>query len=391
MGILDAPGYSRSQAESRFGKHLYNMDASKFMKWNKALAKMRNGEADAKLLCLGDSTTAGIGSSTAATVAAIKGYPRRLAELINASGTPAASGLALPKSSSGSQAADTRWTGGTNWALDQAAIVFMGFGGKGMFWRGVGITAGNLVFADSAVNADTFDVYYRRQPGSSSTGTFDVTATGGSTTTVDAAATGGATRIEKVTVSAASAATSNTVTIAGKTAAKTVDIVAVEPYLAATRKIRVGNGGASGSQTLDWVSYYQDNTANSYNALYAIRAYAPDLTIIDLGINDAGSAVSEANYASRLSQIITACQASGDVLLKTMLPSGGSAAARIPYEDTYVAYLKTLGLPLIDIYKRSVDYSTYFTAGFMQGDGLHGNDYSYLDEASFVFDALRRI
>jgi len=392
MGILDAPSYAKAEADNRFANHLFSFDGSRLMKWNKALAKVRNGEADAKLLCLGDSTTTGIGSSTAATIAATKSYPGRLAELMNSYMVPAAPGLALPKSNSSSQPADNRWTIGTGWAQDPSGLIYVGFGGKGMFYRGTGVTAGSLVFSDVRVLADTFDVYYRLQPASGSTGTFSVSATGGGVTTVDAAVTGGLNRIGKVTVTASTVATNNTVIIAGLTAAKNVDIVGVEPYLSTTKKVRIGNGGASGSKTADWTAYYQGNATFTYGALDAIKAYGPDLTIIDLGINDAGGAVDIATYSANLALIIATCQASGDVILKTPLPSGGNTEyVRIPYEVQYGAHFKTLGLPVIDFNARVVDYATYFAAGFMQGDGLHGNDYSYLDMASFVLSALRRV
>lgn len=384
MGILDAPTLTHPAAP-----YLLNFKPALLRKWMKAVVDVRSGAADARLLCVGDSTTTGARSSTDATVPQWRSWPAQLADAMNAH-IPTARGLATPKSTSSSQTADTRWTLGASWSLNPGSIFYVGFGGKGMFYRGSGATPSNLVFADSTIVADTFDIYYQLLPSSGSQGVLYATATGGTQGTANTALAGGNNRIGKLTVSAASAGTGNTVTITHD-ANKTINVVGIEPYLSTTRKVRVGNAGASGSTTTDWVTLYQGLLANTYGGLDSIKAYAPHLTIIDLGINNAVAPdTTAATFSSQLQQIIAAAQVSGDVILKTMLPSN-AASGRVALEQQYIAAMRGLGLPVIDMNKRAGDGDAYFAAGYMNGDGIHGNDYSYGETAAMVLTALRAI
>lgn len=367
--------------------HLYHFSAKNLRKTAAAFARVRNGDADMKCLCLGDSTTAGAKASTGSTFVGQKAYPRRVAEMMNAYFIPAAPGLVTPRGTSSAVTADTRWVPGAGWTANGSGLQYIGFGGKGAYFRGTGATAESLVFQDPGVLADTFDVYYRRQPGSASTGSFSVQATGGSAISVDAAA-GAAIGIGKVTVAAGSAANMNSVSITGLIPSKTVDIIGVEPSLSTSRKVRVGNAGLSGSTTVDWLTYYQGSSANDYGGLGAVKAYAPDLTIVDLGINDANAlAAPVAEYISRLQTIVTTAKMSGDVIIKTMIPSQAPAVAAL--EAQYVEAVKALGHPVIDQFSRVSPFAAYHAAGMMNSDGLHGTDLGYLDVASVVLEALR--
>ncbi|QIN93619.1 hydrolase [Gordonia phage DumpsterDude] len=387
MGILDVPAHSSRGMNT----HLHNFSAKNFRKTAAALARVRNGDGDMRLLCAGDSTTAGAKASTAATYVGQKAYPRRLAELLNTYMVPAAPGLAAPRGTSSAITADTRWTAGAGWAMNGWTNAYCGFGGKGANFRGTGVTGGALTFQEPGVLADTFDVYYRRAPSSGTAGTFSVQATGGSVVNGDAAAVGGAPRLDKVTVTAGSAATTNVVTILGLTAAKNVEITHIVPRLSTMSQVLVGNAGISGSTTTDWVTYSSNSTANDFGGLGAIKSYAPDLTILDLGINDANALVSPAaDYVSRLQQIIAAAKVSGDVILKTMMPTAASVApATAALEAEYVAAVKGLGVPVIDYYSRTAPGNDYLAGGMLNADGIHGTDFGYLDVASVVFEALR--
>ncbi|QGJ95806.1 hydrolase [Gordonia phage EMoore] len=373
--------------------HLHNFTAPNLRKARAALARVRNGGGDMRLLCGGDSTTGGAKASTAATYVAQKSYPHRLAELLNAHLIPAAPGLATPRGSSTAITADTRWNAGAGWAMNGWSNAYLGFGGKGANYRGTGVTGGPLTFQYPGVNADTFDVYYRRAPSSTTAGSFSAQATGGAAVNVDAAAVGGAPRIDKVTITAGAAATTNVVTILGLTDAKFVEIVNVVPRLSTKSQVLVGNAGISGSTTLDWTTYSSNQVANDFGGLGAIKAYAPDLTILDLGINDANALNAPVgDYIGRLQQIIAAAKVSGDVILKTMMPTAASVAATTAAREAeYVAAVLDLGLPVIDYFTRSAPGNDYLAAGMLNADGIHGTDLGYLDVAHTVFEALRSI
>lgn len=360
--------------------YLVNFQSSNFLKWKKALVDVRNGVADARLLIVGDSTAAGVGSSTT-TIPANKSWPAQLAALMNDGYVPATKGLAIPKSDSSAQPNDARWSS-VNWSAGPfSGISQIGWGNKNTFWYTTTIGA-TLTYADG-VYADTYDIYYL-----DASGNRYITAQASGGTPVNALMVEAALTVKKVTVTAAQASTTNVVTITmGATGGSNTRafILGVEPSLSTAKQVRIGNAGVSGSQSSGWVSYPGGNPANTYGALDSIKAYAPHLTIIDLGINDAGAGVSQAAYAANLAQVIAAAQVSGDVILKTMLPSSVGATATL--EAAYVAGIKTLGLPVIDVFSRIGAYSVYNAAGYMS-DTVHGNDYSYGDEAAMVLAGL---
>ena len=382
MGLLDPP----ARPIPGVGGSLLNFsNPTKFLKWRRAVSQLRFGAADAKILCIGDSTTAGIGGSTSGTVPQNRSWPTAFVTAMNAGYAPTARGLAIPRSKGSSQTADTRWSGGAGWALNsQISQQWVGFGGFGCFW-GSATASTSLTYADGVL-ADTYDIYYVSL---SSNATFEATATGGSSVT--GTQPGGSANLRKITVSAGSASTSNTVTITHDATTKALFIVGIEPRLAATKQILVGNAGASGSSTAEWTGYPYGLTSNTYGPIDAIKTYAPHLSIIDLGINDAGAAMPASTFMANLVQIITAAQISGDVILKTMIPSDPTATPnRLPLEQEYVAVIKSLGLPVIDTFGRIGSYASYQAGGFMN-DAVHAGSDGYADVGSSVAVAIRSI
>ena len=194
----------------------------------------------------------------------------------------------------------------------------------------------------------------------------------------------GAANIVKSTATAASAATTNSVSIAGSVAQ--VWVIGVEPWLSTTKRVRVANVGVPGSTTANW-NYA--GTYGVYGPLMAIKQYAPDLTIISLGINDAYQQVAAGTVQTNLAAIIAAAQVSGDVILMTMPPSSGANYTTYEplYQPVYSALSNGSGLPLVDIFGRFK--STWQTA--LMFDGQHPNDYGYWDMAGAVDVLLRNI
>ncbi len=340
--------------------HTAGFTPAKLGRWRKALARVRKGEADAKILCIGDSTVQGLSDLASAVGNA---WPANLARLLDSTATPAAIGLATPY---GAGSTDSRWTPGTGWPNSR------NFGFALGAWQAVA-PAGSLVYGDSRVTADRFDVYYMTN---TVFGSIGVTATGGTTTNINTATAPG---VSKVTVAAASAATTNTVTITAT--GNQVFIVGIEPWLSTTDKVRVGNAGVVSSSTATWVA------GAPFGGLESIRAYAPDLAIVCLGINDAFDNVSTANYTSRLQQIIDAVDDTGDVILMTMAPSSG--APYTTYEPLYVDAMRDLDYPRIDVWDRAAGaYSTLNNLGMMHDD-RHPSSLGLWDIAQLTADALR--
>lgn len=343
-------------------------------RFRKAVAKVRNGAADAKLLCVGDSTTSGVGS-TGSTLTA-HSYPSQLASLLNSYFAPAAIGLGVGPTGLGSNP-DGRWVLGTGWTYGQ-----FGFGGGSCVYCSAS-PAGSAVFTPGVL-ADRYDVYYYYV---ASAGTVTFTATGGSATPVSFNGAGTAV-VQKVTLSAGSASASNTITMT-EAGPGTAYILGIEPWLSTKNQIRVANAGVGGSSTNSWTTV----PATNLDGVAAIKAYAPDLTVISLGINDATNSVSQATYQANLSKIVSAAALTGDVILMSMPPSAANAPY-VTYEPQYIAVKEALASQYsgayLDLTARFESFSAANTLGLMS-DSYHPNDLGYWDIAQGLFKLITNI
>lgn len=362
-------------------QHISRLYPTRLANWHAGVSAVLAGERDAKLLVVGDSTAGGVGGGSASSFIQANSWPSKMVPLLDRLIAPTAHGLAAPPSNSGAVTSpyDSRWTLGEGWTwrrtddTDKA----IGFGGKGTSVRG-GAGGGLLVFGDPRIMADAFDVWIVVNNGGTGA-TYSMQATGGAVVTGQTFSQPAA-KLVKVTLEAGSAATTNTVTIERTGGSGAIYVVGIEPYLSTSRKIRVANAGISGSNTAGWLTRPPQDTP--WHGLGLIEEYAPDLTIIDLGINDADPAnvTSPATFAANLAQIIAAAQVSGDVILKSMIPSD---ATRHAHEALLVAELAKFGLPMVDTFGY---YGTWDSA--LMTDGVHGNASMYTDEADYLTGVL---
>lgn len=339
--------------------NISGLDLSHLGKWVRAKARVYAGTQDAKILCIGDSGTEGAGSSTISTFPERSAWPARMAALLTAGGLPAASGLGVPRYNTILQA-DNRWTIGTGWLPS---------GGMGIL-NACAYTASSpaspLVYADPTILADSFDVYYLTNTG---LGTLNITATGSSVVNQSANAAGS---VQKVTVTAASAATTNTCSISGT---GNVYVVGVEPFLSTTKKVRIGNVAAGGTSANTWALA----TGGTFAGDKVIQAYAPDLTFIGLGLNDA-TVASPTNTLMTNLTTIRGFVTTGDVAFITWIPSNDGA--RTPYEPGYIAGIAATFGPtnaVFDYYTRVGSYANALALGLSAGDNLHPSDLGYYD------------
>ena len=293
-----------------------------------------------KILCVGDSTTWGIGSTLFSTFPNTGSWPTRLSSLLNSYHAPSQIGLGVPNT----YGTDNRWTLGAGWANYN-----LGWGGDGSTNGAsfVSSTGGTLTYTPGSTQGtyDKFDMYYLPATGN---GTVTATATGGSAVVQSTNAANG---VAKVTVTAASAGTGNALAMVNSAGATW--ITGVEPWLSTASKIRVANAGVTASTTSQWTI---DAT---WGGVPHIKLYAPDLTIISLGINDAGSAVATSTVIANLKTLITATQVSGDVIVMSFPPSGPTSSAWTNYQvyeplypDAYAKMCQSLNLPYIDWWNR---------------------------------------
>lgn len=343
--------------------------ANVFNRWRLALANVRNGTSNARILCIGDSTTSGIGDSTAATIPATNSYPTRLASFLNSVVTPTIVSLAVPLTSAASNA-DNRWTLGTGWSK-----VGIGFGAAGTAAFSGTSTALNLVYtASPQVNCDGFYIYYL---GSGTVGTITATASGGTPQVI--VASGLASGIYRSLIPAASASSSNTLTITSTLA--TNYIVGAEPVLSTKMQVLVGNSGCGGVTSTSW------NSTGAFAGLSFIGTVAPDLSIISLGINDAAASISAATYQTNIQAIITKCKLSGDVILCDPLPN--QTAGTIAIQKTYLPVLSSLATSNNCVYASIFNrWGGAYNSNYMNADGTHAIDQGYWDWSEFIANII---
>lgn len=340
-----------------------------FPKFLAAMNKVRSDTANAKILCIGDSTTNGQGDSTAGTIPNTHSYPAVLSQDLN-SRIASSYGLAIPTSiiAGLGNVHDDRWSLGADWDNNSS------FGmASGAVYRGLGGST-NLTFTpDGGFTINTFDIYYLSSGG---LGTINISESGGASTIINSNA---ASAVRKSTLTTTIPGSSLVLTMTDT--AGTVFIVGVDRYSSTTKKVLVGNAGVGGSNSNSWI---QDLT---FGGVPFITTYAPDLTIISLGINDATTSVDANTYAINIQTLITAAKLSGDVILMSMPPSSGGA----PYSTFEPQYVAKLALLAASNNCYFIDTFTMFggvwNATFMN-DQFHPNDLGYQTIAGYINNIL---
>jgi lysophospholipase L1-like esterase len=359
-----------AQPGTNAGVPFYNVIPANFTHWRKAVAGVRAGLANAKVLCVGDSTTWGVLSGAANPPAA--SYPAVLTNLLNSYVAPAVGGLVIPPSNLSGTDNDSRWVFGTGWAKNSNAW------GTGAAIKGSLGATGSLTFTPG-INCDTFEIYYLAVAGQ---GTVNISVDGGAATPIN---TNASSACRKITVTAAAGSahvlTFSTVTV------NDVFIAGVDAYLSTSKTIRVGNAGVPSSTTAGW------DQDGGYGGAACIKGYAPDLTIISLGINDASASVTEATWQANMQTIITAALASGDVILASPVPSnstGGNPALEATYQGASLAFAQSNSIGYFDLFSRFGSWATMNGLGMM-GDNLHPNGLGYADFAAGVHETIRAV
>jgi lysophospholipase L1-like esterase len=345
--------------------------------WHRAKAQVRAGVRDRKLALLGDSIIYGYGSSLAGVGAAI-----HLANILGNNGIPSALGMSVPNIPSG-LGTDARWGVGTGWT--QGVDTGLGWGGANPSYSSTGAGAGTLFFIPGNDTLyDSFDIYYVNDP---AYGSFQVGATGGSLTTITCSGTAG---VGKTTITAGSASSINAVGFGTVTTGCT--ILGVEPWLSTQPKLRIATLGAEGTTAASWIL---PSSPTGFGPLNCITAYAPDVTIISLGTNDATFSTSVATFLSNLLTLASTCAATGDVFIMSSVPSNQSntgAPNEIFYAAALPAFCATHGygyIPLQESWGSAAAYALLNPLGYYF-DTVHPTDTGYADYADFIAISLMK-
>lgn len=364
--------------------NVWNLKPTSFLKFKKALTRVRLGSgADAKILSIGNSNVTGYGTSDPNRTTK-NAWPAQLARMINSSSSqlPTIEGMTVPQVNG--LILDNRVATTGTWDAASTAVGF-GWASTGAikgYWSTVDATATRIL--TPGITWDKADIYYVRHTG---TGTATFTPTGGSAFNLTAGAvTLVNSVVEKATVTAGALNNTNTLTIA-KTNATTIFIVGIEFYNSTVTQLRIANAGMASSSAQNWAQ----NNASYPNVRpgKCIEAYQADLNIISLGSNDANiSSRTKAQYLADIQTVVTSAQVNGDVLLMSSFPYGVADPVKKALLDSYAEGLRGLGLPYLDIYNRMGPYAAYNTAGYMFGDGLHGNNNSASEVAGWIREII---
>ena len=347
---------------------LYNFAPKNLERWSYALANARSGRARAKVLCIGDSTTAG-GNGTTYAGGRANSYPTAMASALNAVGVKAEAnsffgdahvvGCTFPQY-------DPRVTMGTGWGFYTASN---GLGGH-MFLNGT--TTNALQFTPGA-SADTFDIYHLHNS------SFSILVDGVSVATVTG--TVGNDSPMKTTVSVASGL--HTISIVPTSTTNPTYVIGINGYLSTDCPVSILSAGMGGSKASDW-----SDTANAWSPVYGMQTVAPDLALINLGINDANAGVSISAFNAAMQGIINAVGC--DVVLVVPVPIStqfASAATQKSFRDAIYSLADSNNAPLIDLVK-GIASGAASAAGFWY-DGEHPTAAGYGAIGNAIADVVR--
>lgn len=353
---------------------LQNGFALKLPKWRAALAKVRNGQSNAKLLCLGDSTTLGSGSTGVVGYAAsgyLKNIPSKLANALNAVGIPANNNGVFGSGNIATLAAlttfDPRWSGPASWAPTDLTDSLCRY----VLRNNTALTTLSFTPAEQV---DTFEVFYSKSPLAAG---FDLSINAGAATNYDNYNASPVTAIATITDTLGTNTLNITRTTSGVNATGSVYILGVRAYNSAVKTVEVIRAGCSGAKVQDYI--LQTNPWNARNMLK--DSLQPDLTLICLGINDWVAQTNLTTWKTNLNSIITSAKETGDVIIVTPVPSADSvriASVQQTYVDAIIELAETNGILCVDLWNRFGSYTVANNNGYYT-DTSHPNGAGYQD------------
>jgi len=337
-------------------------------KWRKALSNVLIGQSNAKLLMVGDSTTAGL---YAPGPNSYTNTPSNvMSRILNKS---------LVQTNTNSVHGDsTRNNPANGFTTFDSRVGAVGFAAwnQSSFHTGGGNAFGNSTTTTSLVftpieSFDTIDIYSIDNTGGY--GQWTVNVDGGSTlATVD---NNGSRAIRKTTVSCALG--THAINIQRNGVGGQVFIIGICCKNSTVKTVDIYNIGQGSAITADWVA-----VTGGIGELSSITAYAPDLTIIDLSINDRRLGLYNSTFDTNLQTIVTTAKATGDVILCVPVPSSLSYSAYTTevnignFNSAIYAVAKANNCLVFDKQQLMVSY-TQGNAEGLYNDTLHPNAAGY--------------
>ena len=335
------------------------------------LAGVRAGKNNFKIMCIGDSTTAGV-SDEASTTYKQNAYPEFLKDNLQNLSYTAQAGSVIGYGK----------TGGDDNVSTDDRVVTTGTLSQNTTGRSMG--GGLMQFAASTTLAftpkdavDSFDVYAITGFGS----TMDLDVDGGAATNVDLTA---AESIVKTTISAPSLG-AHTLNITVSTGT-VMFICGFEGYDSTTSHISVMNVGVQSAKTGD----LSVGSAKPWTLTDTWDWYGTDLVVFNLGINDWNSAVTTATYKLNIETTLDGIIANDptiDIVLVVPNPTSTNLTAQAEYTDALYEISEAYGIPIVDLGNRFENYVDANTIGLMS-DTLHPNKIGYHDISHAILNAI---
>lgn len=355
-----------------------SINAASMPHWIACTAKVKINAGSCRVLAVGDSTTMGA-FSTAGNVGDlfVGAYPARLSQYLNSSILPAQRDSFMGAGGN---------SNGTSVLFNDSRIVSTG-------WTGGSFTVGGDLFTATAAAAlaftpvdqvNQFTIWY--VVNNPTTGVFSWTIDSGSATNITES---GATGLFSVTVPAGSLGTH---VLHLNWVSGTVFFLGVEAVNTAVGSVNVINGGYSGSTAVVW-----NNSSLAWRAVPAVVTLAPDLILLDLGINDwnTGTGESIASFTSNMQALITAWKPTSDIVLVTPAPSSiiGTGVPPLATQEQYVSAMYALAsansLPIIDNFNRWGSFELKSPSPYnFYGNAIHPSGNGYSDFAQSIATQL---
>lgn len=353
---------------------IYNLKPTNMRRWRRVKA----GGLDGIVLNIGDSTTRGQagGTAPASTKAGehAGSYPVKLKAMLGVAGLPV------------SQA---NFCGGGAYTVAQLPVADPRILMPADWTMNVPSIGGTSLAAPSPVTSaleftpteqfDRIDLYYI---GAGASGTVAVSVDGGAA--LDTFATTNATPgLYKRTINCTLG--THTLKVA-RTTGGTVYVVAAILRNSTTPTIQIINAGWQGTRAVHW-----GVATDPWSAVNAIQVIDPDLTLINIGINDVGNATSMTSYMADMTATIAAARAGGgDAVLVKFVEADNSSrplATQRLYWDALKSLADTLDCPLVMVADRIGPWANASADGFMY-DALHPTAAGYADFARLIANAL---
>lgn len=344
--------------------YVTNLKRTNTNRWRAARGKVMAGVSNARLLCVGNSITAGefaTGSASGNNLAS-KSYPTQLAQLMTAQGL---------------NSSWQSWIGGQNFTDFNAAdsrIVMGGWvnGGLGTFGGNSLLLpqlTGPLMSFTPTTQVDTVILLGVRSQHS----TVNVAVDGGGTLTTFDPFTGASGAISISTPIALGSLGSHAIQLSAPTAANNIFMDGMIAYNSAVPEVTVLRGGWIGAL----ISAFNSSTS-TWPYTDGVKAVAPDLSLIAVTRNDCTNGTPIASFIGNYQILINACIASGDVIL-VIEPMGNVAPAiYAQYVQAVYALAASNNCPVVDF---TLLWDLYGSITNWYADGIHPNGFGYADMA----------